>query len=100
MTVGDAGGGRPAQYAGVDEVIVSDGHRRKLSKISDQLGFATTTDLDALIADGSMDLEDIHPPTRVHAEVAIRATQSGRDVLIELPLASTLEDAQHIVDAQ
>jgi predicted dehydrogenase len=36
----------------------------------------------------------------VHAEVAIRATQSGRDVLIELPLASTLEDAQHIVDAE
>ena len=26
--------------------------------------------------------------------------QAGRDVLIELPLASTLEDAQHIVDAQ
>jgi predicted dehydrogenase len=38
--------------------------------------------------------------TRVHAEVAILAMQSGRDVLIELPLASTLEDAQHIVDAQ
>jgi predicted dehydrogenase len=43
---------------------------------------------------------DICPPTRVHAEVAIRAMQAGRDVLIELPLASTLEDAQHIVDAQ
>jgi UDP-N-acetylglucosamine 3-dehydrogenase len=69
-------------------------------KINDQLGFATTTDLDALIADGSVDLEDICPPTRVHAEVAIRAMQSGRDVLIEFPLASTLEDAQHIVDAQ
>ena len=26
--------------------------------------------------------------------------QAGRDVIIELPLATTLEDAQHIVDTQ
>jgi predicted dehydrogenase len=89
-----------AQHAGVDEVIVFGRTPEKLSRISDQLGFATTTDLDALIADGSVDLVDICLPTRVHAEVAIRAMQAGRDVLIELPLASTLEDAQHIVDAQ
>jgi predicted dehydrogenase len=89
-----------AQHGGVDEVIVFGRTPEKLSKISDQFGFATTTDLDALIANGSVDLVDICLPTRMHADVAIRAMQAGRDVLIELPLAATLEDAQHICDTQ
>jgi predicted dehydrogenase len=36
----------------------------------------------------------------MHAEVAVRAMQTGQDVLIELPLASTLQDARRIVAVQ
>ena len=43
---------------------------------------------------------DICLPTRLHADVAIRAMQAGKDVLIELPLAATLDDARRIVAAQ
>ena len=43
---------------------------------------------------------DICLPTRLHADVAVRAMQAGHDVLIELPLANPLEDAQRIVTAQ
>lgn len=38
-------------------------------------------------------------PTRLHAEVAVRAMQVGKDVLIELPLAATLDDAHRIIAA-
>jgi predicted dehydrogenase len=73
---------------------------QKLAKINDQFGFTTTTDLDAVITDPSVDLVDICLPTKVHAEVAVRAMQAGKDVLVELPLATTLEDAHRIVAAQ
>ncbi|MGH3999895.1 MAG: Gfo/Idh/MocA family protein [Pseudonocardiaceae bacterium] len=37
------------------------------------------------------------PPT-AHAEVALRALRHGRHVLVEKPLATTVEDAQQLVD--
>jgi predicted dehydrogenase len=89
-----------AQRADVDEVVVFGRTPEKLAKIGDQFGFATTTNLDAVITDVSVDLVDICLPTRLHADVAVRAMQADKDVLIELPLATTLDDAQHIVATQ
>jgi predicted dehydrogenase len=89
-----------AERPDVDEVVVFGRAEQKLAKMGGQFGFATTTDLDAVIADASVDLVDICLPTRLHAEVAVRAMQAGRDVLIELPLAGTLEDAHRIIAAQ
>jgi predicted dehydrogenase len=86
-----------AQRPDVAEVVVFGRTPQKLAEISDQFGFATTTDLDGVIADPSVDLVDICLPTWLHAEVAVRAMQAGKDVLIELPLATTLEDAHRIV---
>jgi predicted dehydrogenase len=89
-----------AQRPGVDEVVVFGRTPDKLATISGQFGFATTTDLDGLIADLPVDLVDICLPTRLHADVAVRALQAGKHVLIELPLAAALEDAHRIVAAQ
>ena len=75
-----------AQRPDVDEVVVFGRTPQKLVQISDQFGFATTTDLDAVITDTTVDLVDICLPTRLHADVAIRAMKAGHDVLIELPL--------------
>src|SRR5215813_40610 len=89
-----------AQRPDVDQVVVFGRTPEKLAKISGQFGFATTTDLDAVITDPSVDLVDICLPTRLHAEIAVRAMEAGQDVLIELPLATTLEGARRIVAAQ
>jgi predicted dehydrogenase len=89
-----------AQRPDVDQVVVFGRTPQKLAKISGQFGFATSTDLDAVIADPSVDLVDICLPTRLHAEVAVQAMQAGKDVLIELPLATTLEGARRVVAAQ
>jgi predicted dehydrogenase len=88
-----------AQRSDVDEVIVFGRTPEKLAKIADEFGFGTCTDLDGLIADGSVDLVDICLPTRLHADIAIRAMQAGKHVLIELPLAATLDDARRVVAA-
>src|SRR5260370_42516041 len=53
-----------AQRPGVDQVVVFGRTPQKLAKISGQFGFATTTDLDAVIADPSVDIVDICLPTR------------------------------------
>ncbi len=89
-----------AQRPDVDQVIVFGRTPDKLAKISGQFGFATTTDLDTVISDASVDLVDICLPTRLHAEVAVCAMQASKDVLIELPLADTLDDARRVVAAQ
>src|SRR6516162_5445058 len=89
-----------AERPDVDEMVVFGRTLGKLAKISGQFGFATTTDLDAVIADPSIDLIDICLPTALHAEIAVRAMQAGKDVLIELPLAPTLEDAHRVIAAQ
>jgi predicted dehydrogenase len=52
-----------------------------------------------LIADGSVDPVDVCLPTRLHADVAIRARQAGKHVLIELPLAASRNDARRIIAA-
>jgi predicted dehydrogenase len=84
----------------VDEVIVFGRTPEKLAKINERFGFATSTDSHALINDRSVDLVDICLPTQLHADVAVHAMEAGRDVLIELPLASTLDDARRIVEVQ
>lgn len=89
-----------AQHPDVDEVVVFGRTPQKLAKISGQFGFATTSDLHALITDPSVDLVDVCLPTSLHADVAVRAMRAGRDVLIELPLAATLADAHRIVATQ
>ncbi len=73
---------------------------QRLAEFAEPFGFATTTDLDMLVTDASVDLVDICLPTRLHAETAVRAMHAGKDVLIELPLADTLADAYRIVEVQ
>jgi predicted dehydrogenase len=84
----------------VDEVVVFGRTPEKLADITEKLGFAATTDLTDVLTDASVDLVDVCLPTRLHADVAVRAMRAGRDVLIELPLAATLADAERIIAAQ
>jgi predicted dehydrogenase len=89
-----------ATRADVDEVVVFGRTPQKLAQIREQFGFATSTDLDAVLTDASVDLVDICLPTHLHADIAVRAMEAARDVLIELPLADTLDNAHRIVAAQ
>ncbi|ORT56063.1 Gfo/Idh/MocA family oxidoreductase [Streptomyces sp. CB03238] len=84
----------------VTDVVVFGRTPAKLEKFADDFGFTITTDLDVLITDASVDLVDICLPTHLHAEVAVRAMEAGKDVLIQLPLATTMDDAQRVIDTQ
>lgn len=55
--------------------------------------------LDALLACRQIDAVCICTPSGLHAAQALAAIQSGKHVLIEKPLATTVEDAEMIVRA-
>jgi predicted dehydrogenase len=84
----------------VSEVAVFGRTPAKLQGFADEFGYATTTDLSSIYDDPAVDLVDVCLPTRVHAEHALRALHAGKHVLCELPLATTMDDARRIVDAQ
>jgi UDP-N-acetyl-2-amino-2-deoxyglucuronate dehydrogenase len=64
-----------------------------------RFGLPTTTDLDGVIADTSIDALWILTPPNVHLELAGRAAEAGKHVLLEKPLDISLERARAIVAA-
>ncbi|HIE52328.1 MAG TPA: Gfo/Idh/MocA family oxidoreductase [Armatimonadetes bacterium] len=51
-----------------------------------------------IVADPDLDLLDICLPTNMHAEVAVQALEAGKHVLVEKPIALTVEDADRMVE--
>ncbi len=83
------------------EVVCLVGRREEATKkVADQYNVPnyTLTLEDALKYD--FDAAIITSPTQIHAEQAITLMNAGKHVMIEIPMADTLEDAQAIVDVQ
>ena len=55
--------------------------------------------LDALLKDPKVDAVFISSPTQVHATQTIAAARAGKHVLVEKPMATTLQDASDMVRA-
>lgn len=55
-------------------------------------------DFDRVLRDPFIDIVSICTPTPTHANLAIRALRAGKNVLLEKPIALTLEDALTIRD--
>jgi len=55
-------------------------------------------DPNAVISDPSIDAVVIATPALTHADIALRALRAGKDVLVEKPLATTVGDAENVVD--
>jgi predicted dehydrogenase len=57
------------------------------------------TDIDEFLAIDGLEAVTIATPDHLHAAPAIAAARAGKHVLVEKPLATTVEDAQAIIDA-
>lgn len=60
---------------------------------------AASGDLADVIADERVEVVDISLPSHLHPEVAIKALEAGKHVLLQKPMANTLADARAIVAA-
>ena len=56
------------------------------------IGFASTS-LEACIARDDVDAIILATPTQMHADQAIACMKAGKPVLIEIPMADSLEDS-------
>jgi myo-inositol 2-dehydrogenase/D-chiro-inositol 1-dehydrogenase len=59
-------------------------------------GVAVVRSLEALLA-LDLDAVDIVAPNHLHADLAVAALRAGRHVLLEKPLATTIEDCERII---
>ena len=59
----------------------------------------TTTSLDELLADDSLDAVAVATPVPTHAELAMRVLAAGKHCFVEKPLARSEAEAEAVVDA-
>lgn len=57
------------------------------------------TSLDRLLERSDLDAVAIATPARTHKDIALRALEAGKHVLVEKPLAESVADAEKMVDA-
>ena len=59
----------------------------------------STTDWRSVLERDDVDVVDVCTPGHLHAEIALAALEAGKHVLVEKPLANTVEDAAELVRA-
>jgi len=81
-----------AALAGVRVTHVVDLDATRAAQVASQYGAASATDFRAL--DGHADVVTIASPGITHFEIASHLLRAGCDVLLEKPMAATVEDAR------
>jgi len=84
------------KMASVDLVAVMDTNAEQGSRVARECDCSVVQDLDSLL--DSVDAVSIVVPTSLHREIAEPFLERGIPVLLEKPVAHTLEDAKAIVD--
>ncbi len=88
-------------YEKAEIVGIVDKNPERIRELADRYGFAAYTaydDIDTALAQTDCDVVDICLPNFLHAQVAVKALRAGRHIISEKPLATTVEDAQMVVD--
>ena len=84
----------------VEVVVVADVIAESATVAAEIAGAAPSIDPLAAARSADVDAVVIASPDETHAELAIAAIESGHHVLCEKPVASTVEDAQRVLDAE
>lgn len=84
----------------VDFVAVCDVNGARAQEIAERYGVRRhTSDYRELLTDPEITAVSIATPDHLHREVAVAFANAGKHLLVEKPLATTVEDAQAINDA-
>lgn len=84
---------------GSDVVVVSDINPGRLARVSVLYpSVRTTTDIQDLINDPSVDAVVVATPVRTHFDIAMAALKAGKHVLVEKPMTSSVVQAQQLID--
>lgn len=86
---------------GVEVTSVVGRTQESIAKFAAERGIAhATTDLSEVLARDDIDAVILSTPTQIHAEQTIACLRAGKHVLVEIPMADSIEDAREIVRVQ
>jgi predicted dehydrogenase len=86
-----------SEHDGMDFVGVWGRRPEAAKELAELHGTRAYDDVDALLAD--VDAVAVALPPGVQAELAVRAARAGRHLLLDKPLAATVEEGRAVVDA-
>jgi UDP-N-acetylglucosamine 3-dehydrogenase len=87
-----------SELPGVKLVGVVDPDSKQRERVASTLGCEAFADLEALVGRG-VDAVTIASPTHLHREIALECAKRGIHMLVEKPVASTIEEGHAIVAA-
>src|SRR5580692_367277 len=87
-----------SELQGVKLVGVVDPDSKQRNRVANTLGCAAFADLEGLIGQG-VDAVTIASPTHLHREIALECAKRGIHMMVEKPVASTIEEGHAIVAA-
>jgi predicted dehydrogenase len=88
-----------AERADVDLVALGDRDVHKAEALSQRFSIPLVMESDELLDMDELDAVVICTPNHLHEEMAIRALQQGKHVIVERPLAATSEGASRVIEA-
>src|SRR5262245_49454161 len=81
----------------IELTAVVDVHADRAAEIAAHYRAEAVTDYRALI--GKVDAVSLAVPTTDHARIGVELLENGIDVLVEKPIASSIEESQKLIDA-
>jgi predicted dehydrogenase len=92
----------PEYHANPNAEIIGfyDENHSRAQELAQQYGCKAYDSFEDLLADKNVEAVSICTPNSLHSAHTIQALEAGKDVLCEKPMASTVEEAQRMIDAQ
>lgn len=84
----------------LEVAVICDVVEASARALAEPHGIAWETDYRAVLEDETLDAVYIALPHHLHAEVAVASAEAGKDILLEKPMANSLEEADRILAAQ
>jgi predicted dehydrogenase len=84
-----------AEVDGLTLTAVTDRDADRAGRLAERYGARATADVDALFA--AVDLVVLAVPHAYHVDLALRAARAGCRVLVEKPMATTVEDCDRMI---
>jgi UDP-N-acetyl-2-amino-2-deoxyglucuronate dehydrogenase len=87
------------QIEGARLVSVCDTVLKKAEKIGEQFNVPFYVDMDEMMQKEQVDVVVVLTPSGLHAEHVINLAQYGKDIMVEKPMALTVQDAENMIYA-
>jgi UDP-N-acetyl-2-amino-2-deoxyglucuronate dehydrogenase len=88
-----------SQIDGAELVSVCDISYSKAKTIGDQYDVSSYSDMDQMMSSEEIDVAVVLTPSGLHASHVINLAKYGKDIMVEKPMALTLDDADAMIEA-